>query len=167
MDLHLYFVISLSLFLFFFPFFGICLRVESSSIVLVSPIGVKFTEWLSFYSHLKHSASAVIRFIKYKHKNSLVSKKGYNHRKTELNGFDKNKSLTEFNLLWGNFLSSVFKKLYKRRGKMLPVFPRNTGKIFLTKCSIGMDQTGHQTDRCQDLTTKFTFSPWYGNQINW
>lgn len=66
-DLHSLFVVSL------FLFFGICLQVESSSIVLVSPPGVKLTQWLSFYIHLKHSASAVIHFVKYKHQNSLVS----------------------------------------------------------------------------------------------
>lgn len=52
----------------------------------------------------------------------------------------------------------MIKKLYKRRRKMLPIFPRNTRKSYLKKCSIEMDQTDHQTDGCQDITTQFTFS---------
>lgn len=53
--------------------FAVWLQVESRSIVLVTPTGVKFTWPISFSIHLNCSVSAVIHFVKYKHQNSLVS----------------------------------------------------------------------------------------------
>lgn len=51
----------------------------------------------------------------------------------------------------------MLQKLYKRRGKLLVIFPRNTRKRCLKKFSTEMDQTDLQTDGCQGLTTQLPF----------